>query len=67
MSGFGLKFKKGDLWAVLFVIALIAVLFIVFSARGKGGYAVVTLDGQEIARLPLSEDTERRPARTATA
>ena len=58
MSGFGLKFKKGDLWAVLFVMALIAVLFLLFAAREKGGYAVVTIDGRETARLPLSRDTE---------
>ena len=52
--------KKLDIIILASILALsltfTAVFFFVFN--GKGAVAVVTVDGDEYARLPLSDDTE---------
>ena len=46
-----------DLALIAGILILTAVFYFAFSAgRDQGGWAVVTVDGEEIARYPLSED-----------
>lgn len=52
--------KKTDVILLFCALALAAILFAVCFAilGGKGEVAVVTVDGEEYARLPLDTDTE---------
>lgn len=52
--------KKTDVILLFCALALAAVLFCVFffALDGSGAVAVVTVDGEEYARLPLDTDTE---------
>lgn len=53
------KINRNDiiLIAVLLCISLVALL--IFSlTKTEGGYAVVTIDGTEVATYPLNQDTE---------
>ena len=54
-----MKLKKADiaLMLVLLLVAAAAGIFML-AVRGDGAEAVVIRDGQEIMRLPLSEDAE---------
>ena len=52
--------KRND-WILLIVllVAAVAALAILYATMsGNGEVAVVTVDGEEILRLPLNEDTE---------
>ena len=51
--------KRKRLWDLLLagaVLLLAGVLFLLFRPGGTGAWAVVTADGVETARYPLSED-----------
>ncbi|MBQ9113212.1 MAG: NusG domain II-containing protein [Clostridia bacterium] len=52
--------KKNDIILLLCVLLLCSVIFVVvfFAMGNSGDTAVVTVDGEEYARLPLEEDTE---------
>ena len=51
--------KKNDIYMVIFLIFLSALLFIFCNMRSeRGDYAVIYLNGKEYARLPLAQDTE---------
>lgn len=52
-----LKKHKNDIFLVLGVL-VVALVFWLYSSFGRspGGEAVVTVDGEEIYRLPLDED-----------
>ena len=52
--------KKNDILLLCIALAVAAVIFalcLVFVGN-DGAYAVITVDGEEYARLPLDEDTE---------
>ena len=52
--------KRNDLilFAILLTVGLVSLLVLTAVLDGKGEVAVVTVDGEEVLRLPLSEDTE---------
>lgn len=51
--------KKTDIILLCSALAAAAVIFAICLAfAGGGAYALVTVDGEEYARLPLDEDTE---------
>ena len=54
-----MKLKKADIVLVLvLLLAAAAAGIFMLAVRGDGAEAVVIRDGQEILRLPLSEDAE---------
>ncbi len=56
---FSLKLKKTDVILILSLLAVSAVLCLIFFLnKTPGGEAVVTVDGEEIMVLPLDEDIE---------
>lgn len=52
--------KKSDviLLISLLAVAVVALLVLYLVFGGTGEVAVVTVDGEEVLRLPLNEDTE---------
>ena len=52
--------KRNDILLLCGVIVIAAIIFaICFAVIGNGGaYAVITVDGEEYARLPLNEDSQ---------
>ena len=57
-----MKIKKHNDWILILVLLLLALLalLVINSTKLTGSIVVVTLDGEEILRLPLSDDhTER--------
>ena len=52
--------KRNDLilLSTLLVVGCVGALLLFFLLGGTGEMAVVTVDGEEYARLPLSRDTE---------
>lgn len=52
-------FKKNDILLCAVLLAAAGITWIIFNNvhGGNGAYAVVTVDGNEYARLPLSKDT----------
>ena len=49
--------KRGDLLMAAALLAVAAVMgVIIFAHSGESAYAVVTVDGKEMCRLPLDED-----------
>ena len=55
---FPLKPKKGDIFAVLFVILICVLSFLPFLSKNAGSSVRITLDGEELAVLSLFEDRE---------
>ena len=58
-KGFDKTKIKNDsiLLAVLVIVSLIMIIILRSENTVQGDYALITLDGGEYARLPLSEDT----------
>lgn len=50
------KKRRGDLLLAGGLLLLAGVLLFLFRPGGAGAWAVVTADGEEIARYPLNED-----------
>ncbi len=52
--------KKNDIILLFCILIFSAILFCVlfFALNGHGAVAVIRIDGEEYARLPLNEDTE---------
>lgn len=50
------KKRLGDLLLAGGLLLLAGILFLLFRPGGQGAWAVVTADGVEVARYPLSED-----------
>lgn len=51
--------KRGDIVVIALLLALSAVIgaiMMIFSSPSSSAYAVITVDGNEICRLPLDED-----------
>lgn len=55
-----MKIRKNDIILLCSVLLLSAAVFAfcLFWFKGNEEFAVVTVDGEEYARLPLSEDTQ---------
>lgn len=52
--------KKNDIILLVCAVGIAAIVFLAFwlFLSGTGSVAVVTVDGEEYARLPLDENTE---------
>lgn len=52
--------RKNDVLLIggIIIFALLALLLALWITRGDGNTVVVTVNGEEYARLPLDEDTE---------
>ena len=52
--------KKNDLVLIVIILVSALLLWVIFrpNGSGEGKVAVVTVDGQEYASLPLEEDSE---------
>lgn len=52
--------KKNDILILCLALAVAAVIFVLCLALvgDDGAYAIITVDGEEYARLPLDENTE---------
>jgi len=54
-----MKHRRNDIILILVFLIISAAAWIFFSAPGQaGGWAVVSVDGQEIGRYPLDADLE---------
>lgn len=55
------RVKKGDAWVILAVLLLSAAAVFFWRTDGQASTAVVTWDGQIVARLPLSGARQEYP------
>ena len=51
-----MKKLRYDLLLILGLLLAAAVMYLALRPSGQGGWAVVTVDGREVGRYPLSED-----------
>ncbi len=51
-----MKKLRYDLLLILGLLLAAAVMYLALRPGGQGGWAVVTVDGREVGRYPLSED-----------
>lgn len=51
-----MKKLRYDLLLILGLLLAAAVMYLALRPGGQGAWAVVTVDGREVARYPLSED-----------